>query len=139
MATYRKRGTTWLVEVRKQGIYLSASFSTKAEAREWATITEYQIAEGKLVAETVAEERRPVREAFKRYAKEVSPTKGGARWEGIRLGTLCRDPLARVLLVDLNTQHLATFRDARLRQVAPATVNRELNLISAVFNKARKE
>ena len=136
MATYRKRGNGWRAEVRKHGHYFSSSFSTKAQARDWATQKEAEIVEGKI------EEALPhllVREAFKRYATEVSPGKGGARWEIIRLKSLCREPLARVYLSDLKTQHMATFRDKRLRSVSPGTVNRDLSLMSAVFTRARKE
>ncbi|WP_417455880.1 tyrosine-type recombinase/integrase [Kordiimonas sp.] len=139
MATFRKRGANWRVEVRKQGFYLSATYSTKAEAREWAILKEAEISSGKIVIEEAVAERLLVRDAFTRYAKEVSPTKRGARWELIRLNSLCRDPLSRVRLVDLKTQHMAKFRDARLKNVSPSTVNRDLNLISAVFTRARKE
>ncbi len=74
MATYRKRGNGWRAEVRKHGHYFSSSFSTKAQARDWAMQKEVEIVEGKI------EEALPhllVREAFKRYATEVSPGKGG--------------------------------------------------------------
>ncbi|WP_262691990.1 tyrosine-type recombinase/integrase [Kordiimonas aestuarii] len=136
MATYRKRGDTWRVEIRKQGHYLSASFSTKARAVEWATLKEAEIMEGKLtkIAGDIL-----VGDAFRRYAEEVSPLKRGMRWEVIRLTSLQKDELAKVPMKFLNTQHMATFRDKRLKEVSPSTVNRELNLMSAVFTKARKE
>ncbi len=136
MATYRKRGNKWRAEIRKKGHTASASFSTKAQAVEWATLTEAEIVEGK--AQKIPTDKK-VRDAFTRYAEEVSPTKRGGRWEIVRLTALKTDPLANVLLHELNTQHLAQYRDRRLKVVSAATVNRDLNLISAVFTKGRKE
>jgi integrase len=41
--------------------------------------------------------------------------------------------------VEIGGPDMAEWRDARLRKVAASSVNRELNLISAVFNQAMKE
>jgi len=136
MASYRKRGKTWRAEVRKNGQSVSASFQTKAEAQAWATQKEADIQNG------VSANLAPgitAKDVFQRYMKEVSPKKAGYRWEKIRLTSLKKDPLARILLNDLKTIHLARFRDRRLNEVAPATVNRDLNLISGVLSKAGKE
>jgi integrase len=74
---------------------------------------------------------------FDRYAREVSPGKGGARWELVRLNKLARDfPMAAV---ELDAAAVAEWRDRRLTEVSPSSVNRELNLISAVFTRAIKE
>lgn len=137
MATYRKRGNNWRVEVRMKGHYLSASYATKAAAREWAIQTEADITLGKL--EIKPSSSLKVGDAFRRYGEEVSPTKPGGRWETVRLRAYARNPLANVYLDDLNTTHMVTYRDTRLKQVSPSTVNRDLNLMSAVFTKARKE
>ena len=75
-----------------------------------------------------------------RYSDEVSPLKRGARWEQLRLKKLARDydvfqlPAGRI-----NGPSLAHWRDNRLKEVSPSTVNRELCLISAVFSKAMRE
>lgn len=78
-------------------------------------------------------------DAFTRYMAEVSPTKQGQRWEVVRLTALQSDPLSAVPLLKLSAVHLAQWRDRRLLQVSPATVNRELNLLSAVLTRARLE
>jgi len=136
MATYTKRKNSWRVEVRKKGHRLSSSFSTKAKAVEWATLKEAEIVEGKTVQ---AVTDKSVGDAFQQYAERVSPSKGGARWEIVRLAALQKNPIAKVLLHQLTTQHCANYRDRRLKAVCASTVNRDLNLISAVFTKARKE
>jgi integrase len=136
MATYRKRKNGWRAEVRMRGHYFSDTFSTKAQAVEWATLKEAEIVEGR--AQKVVIDKY-ARDAFKRYAEDVSPTKRGYRWEIIRLTSLRKDPLGKIKLHELTTRHLAEFRDRRLKTVSASTVNRELTLISTVLSKARKE
>lgn len=77
---------------------------------------------------------------LERYAKDVAPTKRGAEAEKIRLNTLMRDNLAKYKLSALSPLILADWRDRRLAAgAAGSTVNRELNIISAVMNWARRE
>jgi len=116
-------------------VYRSATFDTKMAAKEWAAAVEVEIRSGKQQAasEGVAQD------AFDRYAEEVSPTKKGVRWEVLRLGKLRSDPLGAVRLDRLSPADVAAFRDRRLAEVSPGTVNRELNLISSVFETATCE
>ncbi|MEX0281927.1 MAG: tyrosine-type recombinase/integrase [Arenibacterium sp.] len=74
-----------------------------------------------------------------RYARERSPAKRGARWETIRLEKLQRDPIAKIRLGDLSARDFASWRDKRLREVAPGSVIREMQLMSSVLNVAVKE
>lgn len=75
-----------------------------------------------------------------RYAKDVAPTKKGADVELLRLRTLARDDLARFKLSALSPLVLADWRDRRLSSgCAGATVRRELDVLSALFNWARRE
>jgi integrase len=52
---------------------------------------------------------------------------------------LARDDAFAVPLRSFGPEQAAAWRDARLRVVSPATVNRELNLLSAVFRVASRE
>ncbi|WP_227512255.1 hypothetical protein [Tritonibacter mobilis] len=76
---------------------------------------------------------------FSRYAREVSPKKRGARWEIIRLERLSKDKISEIRLSDLAPSDFADWRDRRLSEVAPASVNREMVLMSAVLTQARRE
>ncbi|MEM0936753.1 MAG: site-specific integrase [Pseudomonadota bacterium] len=109
-------------------------FSTKTEARNWAEREEYRLLHADRVAEAT-----PLGDLFKRYAREVSPSKRGARWEILRLERLAADPLGDKRLGDLSEAHVADWRDRRLREVAPGSVRRELVLISSVLNLAWRE
>ena len=136
MATFRKRGQSWRVEVYKNGVRSSATFDTKIQAKEWAVQTEAQILERKVNPFLC---NKTLGDAFERYSLEVSPNKKGARWELIRLKLLKRYPVSEVQLYELSSIHIASWRDLRLTEVAPSSVNRELNLISSVLTIARRE
>ena len=133
MATFRKIKNRWRAEVRLKGICKSKRFDTKSEAREWAAGIESKITHKPVGTAHL------VRDAFERYATEVSVDKKGAKWEIVRLNLLGQYDLADVSFAQLAASDLAEWRDRRLMQVTGATVNRELNLISSVFERARKE
>jgi len=134
MASVRKVGKGWRAEIARQGVRKSKVFPSKRAAQDWAARQEYLI----LNADEVA-----AGQAFgaimDRYAREVSSGKRGGRWEIIRLEKLQRDPISAIRMSDLRPRHFADWRDKRLREVAPASVIREMQLMSSVLNRARKE
>ena len=145
MATITKRGNgSWRVQIRKKGIKKYATFDTKAQAKKWADQIEAKIYsnDANLYAQNKSVNDPNdvlLTDLFKKYSKEISPTKRGVRWEQIRLNFLAKYEDFHILVSDVNSQLLASWRNKRLLTVSPATVNRELNLISAVFNIAIKE
>jgi integrase len=115
-----------------RGIRASASFTTKAQAAAWALQREAELSGTAAHSGTVAD-------VLKRYAREVSPTHRGERWETTRLTRLERDPLAAVSLAALSPVQIAAWRERRLRTVSGASVRREMNLLGAAFEVARRE
>lgn len=136
MATFQKRGTAWRAEVRLQGIRKSATFRTKAQAKAWADELEYEI---KYAEPRFTHQEGLVKDLLARYRDERSPLKKGYKWESNRLSAIIRDPLARIRIADIQRGDLASYRDRRALAVANSTVNRELNLLSAVFTVAIDE
>lgn len=143
MATYQKRGRSWRAIVRKNGATTTATFDTKAEAVEWATITEAKILAGeepKQAARLAAVEGVSFAKLAQRYADEISVHKKGRRWEQCKLPTFGRDyELFRKPAASITGPDMAKWRDDRLKQVKPDTVRRELIMISSVFTQAIKE
>ena len=135
MATYRKRGNHWRVEIRKRGVRKSRTFHTKAAATTWATRVENEILDGVYDLAT----KKTFGELLSRYEDEVSRHKKGYQWESRRIGLLLRDPLAEVKLGDLSASDFAQWRDRCLKQVKAASVRREWNLINHAINIAIKE
>ncbi|MEP1612296.1 MAG: hypothetical protein ABJL72_10280 [Roseobacter sp.] len=48
-------------------------------------------------------------------------------------------PIANISMGNLTAQDFAKWRDERLKEVAPASVNREMALMGSALNHARKE
>ncbi|WP_395825567.1 hypothetical protein [Collimonas sp.] len=59
--------------------------------------------------------------------------------EQSRIKKLLCDPLAICSLASIRSSDIANYRDNRLTKVSPQTVAHEINLISNLFNVARKE
>lgn len=135
MATFRKVDSgKWRAEVVRRSKRVSKVHPSKRAAQEWAARQEYLIIEG---AENPG--RAKFGEVLQRYANEVSPTKRGEKWEIIRIGALRRDTLAAIPVGDLAPRDIAAWRDRRLAEVSPASVAREMQLVSAVLTIARRE
>ena len=133
----RKGVVRWRVQVRRRGVEHTKTFRSKMRAQEWALQVEAGI-----TGESRALPRHTVLEGMARYAAEVSPTKRGGRWEGIRLGAFAREPvepLMRLAMSQVEPDHVGGWRDRRLKEVAPGTVRREMNLLDSVFERARLE
>lgn len=139
MATIRQRGKNWEARIRRNGWPgLTQSFNSKTDARAWATVIESEIERGVFIDRTEAE-KNTLGDLFQRYLTEISIQKKGHDVERYRLISLQRDPIAQIKVAGLSGKLMAEWRDRRLKKVSGSTTNRDLNLISAVINVARRE
>lgn len=133
----RKQRDKWRVEVQRNGTRISAVFETKSAAQQWG-IRE----EAALIAQARgAYPKRTLSEALDRYIEKVSSLKAGERFERLRLEALKRDfpDLVGKQVGKITTADLVQWRDARLSKVSKGSVQRDINLLSHVFTKARDE
>lgn len=138
MASITRSGTGWRAQVYSKGQRASKIFARRQEARDWAADMEAQLRTS--TSAKGAPSKMTLGEMLERYAREVSPSKRGARWEQLQIERLQRDdPVAKVRLCDLGPEDLAGWRDRRLRDVSAGTVRRERTLLSSALNHARKE
>ena len=141
MASIVQRGDRFLVRVTRKGHpQINKSFSTMRDARQFAATVEADIVRGTLRVDRG--ERITYRELVERYLRDVTPTKRGGRDEAYRITAMLRpDSVARPMLdkwvADLRPHHVATWRDARSKQVAASTVVREWAILSHVLEVAR--
>ena len=135
MPSLRKRGSSYRVEVCIDGVRDSATFDTKTVALQWGLDREQELKLGKQESSLFV----TLGQAFDRYSREVSTTKKGQRWEQIRLKLISKHPIAAINLNELNSKDFIKWRNYRLRQVSPSSVNREMNLISNVLTYCREE
>lgn len=129
---------TWRIQIEVRGQRDSGTFPTKREASEWAAVRTMEL---KAVKAGKVGAIRTVADALKEYAEKVSPTKKGEHKERIRLSAFLGHASfpAKVKMTDLTTQHLADWRDARLKVTSRGTVLRDMVLISHVLEVARRE
>lgn len=82
-----------------------------------------------------------LREVIEQYRDTVSPTKRSGLKEVIRLNAMLNGdalPLDKPIL-KVDSTDMASYRDARLRQVSSGSVLREFSTLSAIFEDARME
>lgn len=140
MATIRKLRGRWQAQVRRRGVPPRAkSFDSKTAAERWARDLEAEADRSGWVADTRAAEKTTLRELLTRYCAEVTPGKRGAVSEASRINSILRCPISHRMLAKLTSSDVATYRDERLKTVAPATVVRELNTISHAIEVATRE
>lgn len=140
MANIRKRGDgQWQVQIRRAGFPSQCkTFEQKADAEAWARKVESEMDVGIFV------DRRLLKivllkDLLERYEKEITPGKKGAKAEKSKLKVLRSAKLAKKAVAYIDAFDIVEYRDVRLKQVAPATVIKEMNLLSNVFNIARSE
>jgi len=139
MATLRKRNNGhWQARVRKANQSITKTFINKVDAERWAKQIEVEIQKGSYTNLMLAE-RTTFAEIIERYIAEVLPTMRGGKADYIRLKALARRPIAKLNMISLTPQKIAQHRDERLKEIAPATVIRELSYFSSIITYARKE
>lgn len=126
--------------MRRKGIAPRAkSFDTKADAERWARSLEAELDRCGALPDTRPAEKTTLAQVLERYRDTVSPTKRSSVTEIARLNAILRRPICHRTMTLLSSADLASYRDERLKTVAPATVIRELNTISHAIDTARRE
>lgn len=141
MGTITKRGELqWQAKVRRKGFpSQSRTFMYKEDAEKWVRTIERELETSGFVDRKEAD-KTSLASILKRYQKEVTPSKKSAEIESIKINVLLRDKtLASLKMTAVSSTEIAKWRDRRLKEVTGATVNREINLLSAVLNHARRE
>ncbi|WP_225784502.1 site-specific integrase [Xenophilus sp. Marseille-Q4582] len=139
MATPKQTAAgTWRVQIEVRGERDAGTFNTKREATEWAARRKAELL---AVRSGRAGEVRTVADALDRYGEEVSPRKRGETKELLRFEAFKKHPdfPAKVLLSDLTSEHLAAWRDARLKIRSNGAVIRDMVLLADVLEVARRE
>ena len=132
MATMRKRGDKWRVEVYKNGQRKSKTCKTKAEATQWALEEEkkLELQEQGLQPETV------LADVVERYLREITPTKRGIRHETLRLNKFARHPICNKFIGDVTRKDFELWIAEREKEVSGESIRRELSTIRNIFNIA---
>lgn len=143
MASIIKENGKFRAYIYVAGERETETFASKRKAQSWAMEREGELrklAKLRRTRNAIVDHSYTLGKLFKRYAREVSPKKKGARWELIRLEFYQKafPTLCNIKLTKLEHEDLQDWIDQRLEKVLPSTVNRDLNLISHCLSKARK-
>jgi integrase len=140
MATIRKRGNKYQVQIRRTGqTSTSRSFHLRSDALAWARQTELKADRRELPADPKVLEHVTLGDLVERYRDTVTPTKRGHDPERIVLTAFLRHLICRKTLAELQTADFAAYRDERLKHVLPSTLKRQLSPIHNLFELARDE
>lgn len=138
MGTIRQRGGKYQAIVKRLGFgSASQTFNLRKDALAWVREREIAMDRGEPLHDAIS--NFTLANALARYRSTVTPTKKGAKIEFYRIDQWLADKLSKRTLSELTAVEFATWRDARLKKVSGATVNRDLSIISSVFDLARLE
>lgn len=140
MATIRKRGDSWEVQIRLKGHeHVSASFCKKVLADDWATTKEAEIKEGRSV-NTKAAAKTLLVDLCDKYIEHIIPTHEPSSHvtDRSRIGHIKRFCSPRqITLAGLNIDHIIEYVDERLLKVGPDAIRRELCVWSDLVESSR--
>jgi len=140
MATIRKRGGKWQVQIRRLGSpSLSKSFHSLKDAEAWARAIEVQADRGDLPSNLKELQQLTLGDLVRRYRDSITPQKKTAATEQVVLDAFLRHPICSRRLSELRTADFAAYRDERLQDIKPASLKRSLVPIRHLFGIARDE
>lgn len=140
MASFQENENgTVRVQVDVRGRRASRTLKTMRDARRWAVDKEREL---ETSAGTAAGRGKTLRDAFLKFADEVSPTRRGERFEIVRIAAYQKPehafPLSKPI-GQVNDDDLRAWRDRRLKVNSRGAVLRDISLLSAIFEHARTE
>jgi integrase len=140
MATIRRRGAKWQVQIRRVGFRsVSRSFHVRQDAQAWARLMEVRADRRDLPDDPKALQRVTLGELVERYRDTVTIKKRGAGVERIVLDAFLRHPICRKRLSDIGPEDFAAYRDERLKTIKPGTLKRGLSPLHNMLVLARDE
>lgn len=148
MATIEKKRGKWRARVCRHGHPdQSQTFDSHAEAKSWARQAEAAIDRGEPVHERVAAEEAAacvtLGQALELYREFILPHLAATETDSSRIRIWLEEPdkgdfpFRDRPLGSIRTPELQLWADARCESVKPATVAKELGLLSRVFTAAR--
>lgn len=135
----RKKGTVYCAEVRLKGHpELSQTFDRKSEAIRWAEDTEKALRDGGYIG-NISPKDMSFENALEKYLAEISTKKApSTHHREFHQSKSFRFFSGRTLR-EITPALAAQFREKRSAEVQPATVIKDLNLLSHIFTIAIRE
>ena len=139
MASIRKRNNRWEVRVGRSGQPTQTkTFTLKSDALQWAREAEIALEKGGLL-KNPKPASMTLGTAVNRYLDEVAIHHKGVVSERYRLWCIAKKLSSNRQLSSILTKDISGYKVSRQKIVSSATVRRELNLISSLFETAKNE
>lgn len=134
------QGGRYRAVVRRVGYKVRSDiFPNRKAAEAWARAIEAEM-DARKYKDPSRFAKDTIGQIFERFRDEVSPGRKGARWETVRINKFLREAdFMRLRVEQLHPSAIREWRTKRCEQVNPRSVNREMNLLSAVFSHAIEE
>ena len=140
MASIRKRGNKWHVQVRRGGQSCTRSFSLKSDAEQWARKREREIDTEEFSSTSEELSSLTLGSLLDRYQREVLPRKRSAgSVETYMIKRYLNHRMSRLRLKDLRPEIVNRYKEERLSQVQEGTLLRELGVLRHCLEVARKD
>ncbi len=140
MASIRKRGNKWHVQVRRGGQSCTRSFSLKSDAEQWARKRERDIDTEEFSSSSEQLSSLTLGSLLDRYQREVLPRKRSAgSVETYMIKRYLNHRMSRLRLKDLRPEIVNKYKEERLSQVQEGTLLRELGVLRHCLEVARKD
>lgn len=140
MATIRKRRGKWQVQIRRKNFRpVVKSFIQRKDAEAWSRQTELEIDRQALPGDPRQLERITLGELVIRYRDTITPSKRSAKNETLVLNAFLRHPICSKKLSELGQGDFARYRDERLQEVKPRSLQRMLCPIQNLYEVAKEE
>ena len=139
MASLRKRNNRWEVRVRRSGQPTQTkTFTLKSDAQQWAREAEIALEKGELLQKPQCSPITLER-AVNRYLEDVATHHKGITSERYRLGAMVKRLGKTRPITAITSKDIASYKVERQKEVTSASVRRELNLLSSLFETAKNE
>ena len=126
------------IQIYVNGVRESKTLPTMREVKAWAARRETELRDD---SHKKPAEKTTLKQVLERYRDEVSPTKRGERWEFVRINAMLKHvslPINKPMTYCI-PDAIGQWRDARLQVVFAGSVLRDIGLLSAVLETARRE
>jgi len=138
MATISKRNNKYFVRVRVRGApSLHRTFSDRRAAQAWGVQVEDEIRRG--VYEFGTANIPTLAQGLEQYVKKITVNKRGAKKETYLVTSMVNLPMASKRLDQIQAAEFAKLRDRWLKDLAPATVQRRLSILTHLYTIAIRE
>lgn len=135
MASFRIVHNGVRAEVCVNNVRKSKVLATKTEAKQWAAEMEVLLSNpGQQPENTLT-----VADMWNQWQKRYQDGRKLERWERNKIAKFHGYDLAKVKLCELSSVQVTAWRDQRLKEVSPATVTREWNLMSGICQSADRD